>query len=45
MNDLKLYARNEDLESLLSKVKRFTDGIGIQFGLEKCELYSRNPHK
>ena len=35
MDDLKLYAKNDDdLESLLSTVKRFNDDIGIHFDLD-----------
>ena len=37
MEDLKLYTKNDDdLESLQSTVKRFSDDIGIQFGQNKC---------
>ena len=37
MDDLKLYAKDDsDLEGLLQTVKRFSDDIGMQFGLSKC---------
>ena len=37
MDHLKLYAKNEnDLQSLLSTIKRCSDYIGMQFGLDKC---------
>ena len=37
MDDLKLYAKKDDDLSLLSIVKRFSDDIGMQFGLRKRE--------
>ena len=37
MNDLKLYAKHDDdLEGLLSTVKRLSDDIMMQFGLDNC---------
>ena len=37
MDDLKVYVKNDDdLESLLSTVKRFSVDIGMLFGLKKC---------
>ena len=37
MDDLKLYAKNDgDLEGLLATVKRFSDDINMEFGLDKC---------
>ena len=37
MDDLKLSPKNDkELEGLLSTVKQFSDGIGIEFGLDKC---------
>ena len=40
MDDFKLYAKNdEDLEGLLSTVKRFRDNIGMQFGQDKCAKF------
>ena len=37
MGDIMLCEKNyDDLEGLLSTLKRFSEGIGIQFGLEKC---------
>ena len=37
MDDLKLYAKNDDqLKGLLETVKRFSDDIGMEFGLDKC---------
>ena len=44
MEDLKLYIYNkkkgEELESLLSTVKMFSDNIRMLFGLEKCAKVS-----
>ena len=41
MDDSKLYAKiNDDLEGLLSTVKRFRDDIEMQFGRNKtCESH------
>ena len=40
-DDLEIYEKNkDDLEGLLSTVKRFSDDIGMQFGLEKCSKYA-----
>ena len=37
MDDLKLYAKNDkQLERLLTIVKKFSDNIQMQFGLDKC---------
>jgi len=37
MDDLKLFARNDnELTGLLDTVKKFSDDIGMQFGLDKC---------
>ena len=37
MDDLKLFAKNDqDLEGLLNTVKEFSNGIGMEFGLDKC---------
>ena len=37
MDDLKLYAKNDkQLEWLLTTVKRFSDDIQMQFGLDTC---------
>ena len=37
MDDLKLYAKNDkQLEGLLAIVKKFSDDIQMQFGLDKC---------
>ena len=37
MDDLKLYAKNDgELEGLLKTVKKFSDDIGMEFGLDKC---------
>ncbi len=39
MDDLKLYARNkEELDKLLNVVKRFSDDIRMDFGLDKCAM-------
>ena len=36
MDDLNLYAKNDDLEGLLSTLKRFNKDMGIQSHLKKC---------
>ena len=37
MGDLKLFARDDnDREGLLQTVKKFSDDIGMSFGLDKC---------
>ena len=37
MDDLKLFAKNDqDLEGLLNTVKKFSNDIGMEFGLGKC---------
>ena len=37
MDDLKLYGKNDyELEGLLRTVKKFSDDIGMTFGLDKC---------
>lgn len=37
MYDLKLYTKNDDeLEGLLKTVKKFINGIGMEFGIDKC---------
>ena len=37
MDDLKLFAKDDhELEGLLQTVKKFSDDIGMKFGLEKC---------
>ena len=37
MDELKPYGRNEsELERLVGIVKGYSDGIGMQFGLDKC---------
>ena len=37
MGDLKLFAKDDnDREGLLQTVKRFSDDIGMSFGLDKC---------
>ena len=36
MDDLKLFPKEDDnLEGLLQTVKKFSDGIGMSFGLNK----------
>ena len=38
MDDLKLYARTQDeLDQLVSVVKGYSDDIGMQFGMSKCQ--------
>ena len=37
MDDLKLFSKDDkDLEGLLQTVKKFSDGIDVSFGLDKC---------
>ena len=37
MDDLKLYGKNDrELDELLCTVKKFSDDIGMEFGLDKC---------
>ena len=36
MDDLKLFAKHDNLEGLLQTVKKFSDEIGTSFGLDKC---------
>ena len=37
MDDLKLYGKkNKELDGLLCTVKKFSDDIGMEFGLYKC---------
>ena len=37
MDDLKLYGKNDkELDGLLRTVKKFSDDIGMEFGLDKC---------
>ena len=37
MDDLKLYGKNgKEMDGLLCTVKKFSDGIGMEFGLDKC---------
>ena len=37
MDDLKLYGKNgEELEGFFTTLKIFSDGIGMEFGLDKC---------
>ena len=37
MDDLKLFAKdNNDLEGLLQTMKKFSDDIGMSFGLNNC---------
>lgn len=38
VDDLKLYANNKDkLYRMIEQVKRFSDDIGMEFGIEKCK--------
>ena len=37
VDDLKLYGKNDkELDGLLCSVKKFSDDIGMRFGLDKC---------
>eukprot|EP00957_Ditylum_brightwellii_P066816 5070685-Ditylum_brightwellii.AAC.1 len=39
IDDLKVYARNDEgLERCQKLIKRFSDDIGMKFGLDKCAL-------
>ena len=39
MDDLKLYASNEkSLEALIETVLVFSNGIGMEYGVEKCAV-------
>ena len=39
MDDLKLYSRSEKrLDSLVLKVRVFSEDIGMEFGIEKCAM-------
>ena len=42
MDDLKIFASNdEELEGMLRTVKKFSDDIGMEFGLNKCAKASK----
>ena len=37
MDDLKLFTKDDhELEGLLQTIKKFSDNIGMKFGIEKC---------
>ena len=39
MNDIKLFAKNEkELETLINTVRIYSQGIGMEFGIEKCAM-------
>ena len=39
MDDLKLYSRSvKGLDSLVQKVRAFSEDIGMKFGIEKCAM-------
>ena len=39
MDDLKLYSRSKKgLESLVQRIHVFSEGIGMEFGIEKCAM-------
>ena len=39
MDDLKLYSRSEKgLDSLVQTIRVFSEGIGMEFGIEKCAM-------
>ena len=39
MDDIKLFAKNEkELETLIHAVRMYSQGIGMEFGIEKCAM-------
>ena len=39
MDDIKLFAKNEkELETLIHAVRIYSQGIGMEFGIEKCAM-------
>ena len=39
MDDIKLFAKNEkELETLIHAVRVYSQGIGMEFGMEKCAM-------
>ena len=39
MGDLKLYSRSEKgLDSLVQRVRDFSEEIGMEFGIDKCAM-------
>ena len=36
MDDLKIFAKNEEQQRILTNVKAFSDDIKMEFGLDKC---------
>ena len=39
MDDLKLYGRNvNEIDSLIQSVRIFSQGIGMEFGIQKCAM-------
>ena len=39
LDDIKLFAKNEkELETLIHAVRIYCQGIGMEFGIEKCAL-------
>ena len=46
MDDLKLYASNEkSLEALIETVHVFSNGIGMEYGVEKCAVLTVKKRK
>ena len=39
MDDLKLYGRNvNEIDSLIQSIRRFSQDIGMEFGIQKCAM-------
>ena len=46
MNHIKLFSKNQkELETLLQKIRIQSQGIEIEFGIEKCAMHSINCEK
>ena len=44
MDDIKLFAKNEELETLIHTVRIYSRDMGIQFGIRKCAMKSGKRH-
>ena len=41
MENIKLFAKNEkELETLIQSVRKYSQDIGMEFGIEKCAILS-----
>ena len=45
MADLKMFANNEEIDSLVQTIRIFSDDIGMKFGLEKCASMTKKRGK